>query len=97
MNKQNLVIIGNGMVGHYYVDKLLQSDLDLNITVIGAEPRPAYDRIHLSEFFSGKNPEDLSLTSREFYIENGVDPYFGDPVVDINTDKKLISLKITNI
>jgi nitrite reductase (NADH) large subunit len=91
MNKQNLVIIGNGMVGHYYVDKLLQSDLDLNITVIGAEPRPAYDRIHLSEFFSGKNPEDLSLTSREFYIENGVDSYFGDPVADINTDKKFIT------
>ena len=50
MNKQNLVVVGNGMVGHYYIDKVLQSNLDYKITVIGAEPRPAYDRVHLSEY-----------------------------------------------
>ncbi len=89
--KKKLVVIGNGMVGHYYVEKLLQSDLDVQITVIGAEPRPAYDRVHLSEFFSGKKPEELALTSREFYQENNVEAYFGDPVSVIETDKKSVT------
>lgn len=90
MNKQNLVVVGNGMVGHYYIDKVLQSNLDYKITVIGAEPRPAYDRVHLSEYFSGKKPEELALTTREFYQENDVDAYFGDPVAGINTESKSI-------
>ncbi len=89
--KKKIVVIGNGMVGHYYVEKLLQIDLDVAITVIGAEPRPAYDRVHLSEYFSGKKPEELALTTREFYKENGVEAYFGDPVDAINTVEKSIS------
>lgn len=89
--KKKIVVIGNGMVGHYYVEKLLQTNLEVAITVIGAEPRPAYDRVHLSEYFSGKKPEELALTTREFYIENGVEPYFGDPVDVINTEEKSVT------
>ena len=89
--KKKIVVIGNGMVGHYYVEKLLQTDLEVAITVIGAEPRPAYDRVHLSEYFSGKKPEELALTTREFYLENGVQAYFGDPVNAINTEEKSVT------
>lgn len=78
------------MVGHYYVEKLLLTNLDIKITVIGGEPRPAYDRVHLSEYFSGKKPEELALTSREFYLENGVEAYFGDPVTEIKTEDKIV-------
>ena len=92
MSQQKVVVVGNGMVGHHYVDQLLQSDADVEITVIGAEPRPAYDRVHLSEFFSGKKPEELALTTREFYDENGVAAHFGDTVASINReDKKVIT------
>ena len=92
MSQQKVVVVGNGMVGHHYVDQLLQSDADVEITVIGAEPRPAYDRVHLSEFFSGKKPEELALTTREFYDENGVVAHFGDAVASINReDKKVIT------
>ena len=92
MSQQKVVVVGNGMVGHHYVDQLLQSDADVEITVIGAEPRPAYDRVHLSEFFSGKKPEELALTTREFYDENGVAAHFGDAVASINReDKKVIT------
>lgn len=90
MSKQKIVVVGNGMVGHYYVEKLLETDAEVDITVIGAEPRPAYDRVHLSEYFAGKKPEELALTSREFYAENNVDAHFGDPVVDIDTENKSV-------
>jgi hypothetical protein len=37
------------------------------VTVLCEEPRPAYDRVHLSEFFSGKSAEDLSLVKPGFF------------------------------
>ncbi len=90
MKKKRIVVIGNGMVGHHYVKSLLESDLIVHITVIGGEPRPAYDRVHLSEVFDGKEPLDLALTSREYYEENGVDAYFGDFVARIDREHKKV-------
>ena len=90
MKKKRIVVIGNGMVGHHYVKSLLESDLIVHITVIGGEPRPAYDRVHLSEVFDGKEPSDLALTSREYYEENGVDAYFGDFVARIDREHKKV-------
>ena len=58
MAARKIVVVGNGMVGHHYVEQLLASGLELDITVLGAEPRPAYDRVHLSEFFAGRKPEE---------------------------------------
>ncbi len=89
--KKNLVVVGNGMVGHYYVEKVLEANLDYKITVIGGEPRPAYDRVHLSEYFAGKKPEELALTTREFYQDNHVNAYFGDPIVSIDKEKKCVT------
>ena len=86
----NIVIVGNGMVGHHYVMQLLESSTQFNITVLGAETRPAYDRVHLSEFFTDKTAKDLALTSREFYQENNVDAHFGDAVSRIDRDKKCV-------
>ena len=87
---QKILVVGNGMVGHHYVDQLLQKKLDVEITVIGAEPRPAYDRVHLSEFFAGKKPEELALTTREFYQSSGVKAYFGDAVKQILREEKAV-------
>ncbi|MFA5494728.1 MAG: nitrite reductase large subunit NirB [Porticoccaceae bacterium] len=88
MARQKILVVGNGMVGHHYVEQLLQQNLDVEITVIGAEPRPAYDRVHLSEFFAGKKPEELALTSREYYQSSGVKAHFGDAVTQILRDSK---------
>ncbi len=93
MEMQKIVVVGNGMVGHHFVATLLKRNLHLDITVIGAEPRPAYDRVHLSEFFAGKKPEELALTSRAFYETNGVAAHFGDPVARILRDEKVVVCK----
>jgi nitrite reductase (NADH) large subunit len=78
------------MVGHHFVETLVQSDLNDDITVIGEEPRPAYDRVHLSEVFSGKEPADLALATRETYRDWGVDAHFGDPVVNVKRASKSV-------
>ena len=85
-----VVVVGNGMVGHHYVDQLSKSSAEAKITVIGGETRPAYDRVHLSEYFSGRTAEDLALTTKEYYEELGVDGHFGDPVVKIDRDNKQV-------
>ncbi len=90
MKAQKIVVVGNGMVGHHYVEKLAETDLPVHITVIGGEPRPAYDRVHLSEYFAGRKPEELALTTREHYQELGVDAHFGDPVVKIDRAAKTV-------
>jgi len=90
MNKLNVVVVGNGMVGHHYVETLANSEIDVNITVIGGETRPAYDRVHLSEVFDGKEPSDLAMTTREHYESLGVDAHFGDFVESIDRDAKKV-------
>jgi len=65
VTRQRLVVVGNGMVGHRLVDALQSRDRNgsWGITIIGEEPRPAYDRVALSSWFSGATAEDLTLDS----------------------------------
>jgi nitrite reductase (NADH) large subunit len=56
MSERKIVVVGNGMVGHHFVETLAKGETNADITVIGEEPRPAYDRVHLSEVFAGRAP-----------------------------------------
>lgn len=53
MSKLRLAIIGNGMVGHRFIEELLEKaePNQFEITVFCEEPRVAYDRVHLSSYF----------------------------------------------
>ncbi len=90
MKSLNVVVVGNGMVGHHFVDQLAASETKAHITLLGAETRPAYDRVHLSEVFAGKEPEELALATREEYRDMGVDAHFGDAVADIDRENKIV-------
>ncbi|OEZ86587.1 nitrite reductase [NAD(P)H] [Janthinobacterium sp. HH106] len=69
----NIVVLGHGMVGHKFLERLaLDNAPHLSVTVLCEEPRPAYDRVHLSEFFSGKSAEDLSLVAPGFFDKGNV-------------------------
>ena len=67
-----IVVVGHGMVGHKFLESLAESGLpDLDVTVLCEEPRAAYDRVHLSEFFSGKTADELSLVAPGFFEKSG--------------------------
>ncbi|NML47527.1 nitrite reductase large subunit [Ramlibacter sp. G-1-2-2] len=67
-----IVVIGHGMVGHKFLESLQDSSLaGAQVTVLCEEPRPAYDRVHLSEFFSGRSAADLSLVAPGFFERSG--------------------------
>jgi nitrite reductase (NADH) large subunit len=66
-----IIVIGHGMVGHKFLETLAGANApQLEVTVLCEEPRPAYDRVHLSEFFAGKSAADLSLVAPGFF-DNG--------------------------
>jgi nitrite reductase (NADH) large subunit len=90
-SKMRIVIIGNGMVGYKLCEKLVgKKEFNFDITVFGEEPRPAYDRVHLSEYFSGKTADELTLASSQWYSDNGIKLYLGDPVQFINRSAKTV-------
>nr|WP_314630623.1 nitrite reductase large subunit NirB [uncultured Noviherbaspirillum sp.] len=63
-----IIVIGHGMVGHKFLESLYEAGVaDAQVTVLCEEPRPAYDRVHLSDFFSGKSADELSLAPPQFF------------------------------
>lgn len=82
-----ILVIGNGMVGHHFLKAL---DDDFQVTVLGAEPHPAYDRVHLSEIFSGSTAAELALGSTEDYRAMGIEVHLGDPAVHLDRAAKRV-------
>ena len=87
-----VVIVGNGMVGYKFCEKLLMHSpaSHFDLTVFGEETRPAYDRVHLSEYFSGKSADDLTLAPADWYHQNNIKLYTGDPVIKIDPVTKSV-------
>jgi nitrite reductase (NADH) large subunit len=91
--KKNLIVIGNGMVGHKFLELMVSSDAakNWNLITFCEEPRVAYDRVNLSGFFSGKTAGDLSLVAPGFYHKNDINIHIGDKAVAINREQKTVS------
>ena len=91
--KKNLIVIGNGMVGHKFLELMVSSDATKhwNLITFCEEPRVAYDRVNLSGFFSGKTAGDLSLVAPGFYHKNDIKIHIGDKAVAINREQKIVS------
>ncbi|UJF17176.1 nitrite reductase large subunit NirB [Vibrio sp. SS-MA-C1-2] len=92
MSKTNIVIVGNGMVGHRYVEELVEkTGLDnFNITIFCEEPRIAYDRVHLSSYFSHHTADELSLVKENFYQKHGVEVLLKERAINIDREKQIV-------
>jgi len=84
MNREKIIVIGNGMVGYKFCEKISVKNSDYRILVFGEEARRAYDRVHLSEYFNEKSAESLCLCSENWYAERNIELNLGDPVVKID-------------
>ena len=74
MQKEKLVLIGNGMAGVRTLEELLKLAPEMyDVTVFGAEPHPNYNRIMLSPVLAGeKTVDDIVLNDRAWYADNGI-------------------------
>ncbi|MFC0047163.1 nitrite reductase large subunit NirB [Rheinheimera tilapiae] len=71
--KTQILVIGNGMVGHHFIEQLRQRDAGCRVTVLCGEPQLAYDRVYLSSYFTGTPFSELSMSTEQWYQEQQVD------------------------
>ncbi|MCX2432676.1 nitrite reductase large subunit NirB [Pedobacter sp. GR22-10] len=90
MNKLKIIVIGNGMVGYKFCEKLTAKSDAFKLIVFGEEPRRAYDRVHLSEYFNGKTADDLSMSAANWYQEQDIDLYLNNPIVGVDRNLKTV-------
>lgn len=88
--KKRIVVVGNGMVGHKFIDNLVNhADAgQYHVVTFSEEPRLAYDRVQLSKYFSGSTAEDLALTTPDYYQSKSVEFILKDKVVDLDFENK---------
>lgn len=93
MSKQKLVIIGAGMAAGRLLEHLFETAPDaFDVTLFNAEPRGTYNRIMLSPVLSGeKSYEEIVTHDDDWYAEHGVTCRFGERVVAIDREKKIVS------
>ncbi|RUR34276.1 NAD(P)/FAD-dependent oxidoreductase [Vreelandella nanhaiensis] len=91
-SNDHLVIIGNGMASH----RLLEAVVKLphrpkQITVIGAEASPAYNRILLSPLLADEMPPSaLALRDMQWYAEQGITLHLNERVLKIGREKQCV-------
>lgn len=87
-----VVVVGNGMIGHHFIDQLL--DLaepgQFQIITFGEEPRVAYDRMHLTGYFETRSAAPLMMASLEDYERQQITTYLDDKVVSINREARTV-------
>ncbi|PWV98606.1 nitrite reductase (NADH) large subunit [Paenibacillus cellulosilyticus] len=93
MTRQKLVLIGNGMAGVRCIEEILKLRPDaFDITIIGAEPHPNYNRIMLSKVLQGDTPMSaITINEYVWYEERGITLYTGEAVIAIDTKGRTVT------
>ena len=79
------------MVSYKFCEKLIAKAIaSIEVIIFGEEIRPAYDRVHLSEFFAGKTADDLLMAPAGWYAENNILLHTGDPIQNIDRANKTV-------
>lgn len=92
-DKGNLVVIGNGMVGHHFVERAIEQGLheQFEIHVFAEEDRPAYDRVYLSSYFEHKDASKLNLVDLTTYESSQITLHLNQRIVAIDSLNQFIT------
>ena len=92
--RAQLVVVGNGMAGMRAVEELLSRAPDrYDITVIGAESAPNYNRILLSSVLAGdKTLDEIVINPQSWYDEHGIRLIAGNRATAIDRDARKVTL-----
>jgi len=88
-----VVIVGGGPAAATTAGTLRDDGFDGDITLIGAEPLPPYERPPLSkEYLSGEEAEPRWIRPPDWYAENSVDSRFG-----VRADRLLATERVVEL
>ncbi len=80
-----VVVVGNGMAATRLVEELVAREAGLDITVVGDEPGPSYNRILLSAVLEGTHPEgEIALQEDDFHARHGITLLTGTRVAQLD-------------
>jgi nitrite reductase (NADH) large subunit len=90
--RQTVVVVGNGMVGQRFCERLVEFDRDQRFRIVTfcEEPRAAYDRVGLTSFFAHRDAEQLMMARQEWYAENEVELHLGDRASSIDRKAQIV-------
>ncbi len=92
---KRLVIVGSGLATTRLVEELAArgATATMDVTVLGSERTPPYNRILLSAVLEGTHRADaITLRSEEWYADHGIDLRLGAPVIRIDRDRSHVVL-----
>ncbi|MFD5323122.1 nitrite reductase large subunit NirB [Streptomyces sp. NPDC127092] len=90
-----IVLVGHGMVGQRFLEALAERGVTARarVVVLCEEPRPAYDRVQLTSYFSGRTPDDLSMVEDGFMEKHGIELYTDDPAVAVDREARTVTAR----
>src|SRR5215207_4098066 len=90
MARERLVVIGNGMAGLRFLERLgVHARGAFDVTVVGAEPSPAYNRVLLSSLLAEEVDEEACrFRDRRWYLQQGIRLITGDPATGVDLEER---------
>ena len=92
--RKRIVVVGLGMVGIAFIEKVLKLDAkrrEYDIVVIGEEPHLAYNRVGLTSFFQHREVKNLYLNPEEWYTKapgGSLNYHLNTLVTEIDKEKR---------
>jgi nitrite reductase (NADH) large subunit len=93
---ETIVLVGHGMVGQRFLEALADRGVTgtARVVVLCEEPRPAYDRVRLTSYFSeGATPDELSLVDVDFMARHGIELYLGEPATALDREARTVATR----
>ena len=92
--REKLVVIGNGMAGLRFLEETVaQAPGRFDITAIGEEAEPAYNRVLLSPLLAGEiGVADVRMKPRDWYDAHSITLISGAPVTALDAAAKRATL-----
>lgn len=85
-----VLVIGHGMVAQRFLELLDVHAGGMCVEVLSEEPRPAYDRVGLSNYFVHGDEQSMSLVPEGFFESPHIRLHLGESAVSIDREQRTV-------